>query len=193
MAPTLLLTTSLIFPLLLSIFFLQQWTPPLSIASIQCLILRLSLRDRISFPASVPYETTRQTYWSQQQQNLTPICIVHPQTPTDVSSAVGLISLFARLTSKIGLGRCKVAIKGGGHTPWAGSSNVDGGVTIDMGAMNQVQVSDDKTMTSVGAGARWIEVYEALDPVHLTVVGGRLASVGVAGLLLGGKCLSPYT
>jgi len=37
-----------------------------------------------------------------------------------------------------------------------------------------------------GAGLKWIQVYEALDPHGLAVTGGRVPSVGVAGLLLGG-------
>jgi FAD/FMN-containing dehydrogenase len=39
---------------------------------------------------------------------------------------------------------------------------------------------------SVGAGNRWINVSEALDPLGLAVVGGRSATVGVSGLTLGG-------
>ncbi|KAL8773027.1 MAG: hypothetical protein Q9209_002047 [Squamulea sp. 1 TL-2023] len=41
-------------------------------------------------------------------------------------------------------------------------------------------------MTSVGPGARWEDVYSKLDPLNLSVVGGRVLTVGVAGLTLGG-------
>lgn len=40
---------------------------------------------------------------------------------------------------------------------------------------------------SVGPGNRWVEVYTALEPLGLTVIGGRSASVGVGGFLQGGK------
>lgn len=121
---------------------------------------------------------------------MTPTCIVKPQSTSDVSSAIWTISTFTRLTALVGLNPCPVAIKGGGHTPWEGSSSADGGVTIDMGAMNEVSVNDDKSVAHVGPGAKWADVYETLDPLQVAVVGGRVASVGVAGLLLGGKSIS---
>ena len=45
--------------------------------------------------------------------------------------------------------------------------------------------SDDQTAT-VGAGLLWDDVYEALDPYNVNVVGGRAGGVGVAGFSLGG-------
>ncbi|WQF88157.1 Putative FAD-binding domain, PCMH-type, FAD-binding, type PCMH, subdomain 2 [Colletotrichum destructivum] len=38
---------------------------------------------------------------------------------------------------------------------------------------------------SVGAGSRWINVSEAIEPLGLAVVGGRSPNVGVSGFLLG--------
>jgi hypothetical protein len=42
-----------------------------------------------------------------------------------------------------------------------------------------------KTVT-VGSGLIWDEVYAALVPLGVNVVGGRVSGVGVSGLLLGG-------
>lgn len=42
------------------------------------------------------------------------------------------------------------------------------------------------SVVKVGAGARWLGVYEALEPLGLAVAGGRNGNVGVGGLLLGG-------
>lgn len=69
---------------------------------------------------------------------------------------------------------------------WAGAANIDDGVTIDLGAMNDVIVNEAQTVASVGAGARWLDVYATLDSLGLSVVGGRDSNVGVAGLTLGG-------
>jgi len=69
---------------------------------------------------------------------------------------------------------------------WAGAANIDDGVTIDLGTMNDVTVNDALTVASVGAGARWFDVYSKLDSLGLSVVGGRDSNVGVAGLTLGG-------
>lgn len=84
---------------------------------------------------------------------------------------------------------CNFAIRGGGHTTWSGASNVDGGITIDMSHLNDVELSDDKNVVSISAGARWKQVYAKLDPLGFTVAGGRDADVGVAGLTLGGMSL----
>lgn len=83
------------------------------------------------------------------------------------------------------------------HFP--GASNYDGrgkdGVTIDLNPINQIEVRGTWTQNGVvvtekvakiGSGARWGEVYAKMDPMGLTVPGGRVDSVGVGGFLLGG-------
>ncbi|KAL8869526.1 MAG: hypothetical protein Q9198_007860, partial [Flavoplaca austrocitrina] len=52
--------------------------------------------------------------------------------------------------------------------------------------MNRLIVSRDETLTAVGPGVRWQDVYAKLEPMGLSVVGGRAGSVGVSGLALGG-------
>ena len=48
-------------------------------------------------------------------------------------------------------------------------------------------VYDSTTHTvTMGAGLAWDDVYAALEPHGVNVVGGRLPGVGVAGLTLGG-------
>lgn len=70
---------------------------------------------------------------------------------------------------------------------WAGASNIQDGVTIDLSAIKGIKVSEDHSITSVGGGARWGDVYLKLDAMDLSVVGGRVFNVGVGGLVLGGK------
>jgi hypothetical protein len=52
--------------------------------------------------------------------------------------------------------------------------------------MAAVVVSPDQTVTSIGPGARWGEVYPILDVMGLALTGGRDARVGVGGLSTGG-------
>ena len=52
--------------------------------------------------------------------------------------------------------------------------------------MKNVTVSADRTIASVGGGARWQDVTAPLDAMNLSVAGGREAPVGVGGLTLGG-------
>ena len=83
--------------------------------------------------------------------------------------------------------KTKFSVRSGGHSPNPGWSNVDStGILIDLQNINQLTVSFDKSFISLGPGLRWGEVYDALDPVGVSVIGGRIPHVGVAGLILGG-------
>lgn len=70
---------------------------------------------------------------------------------------------------------------------WAGAADIQNGVTIDLSAMQNITVSSNCRITSIGPGARWEDVYLRLDSVGLAVAGGRVAEVGVGGLLTGGN------
>ena len=83
--------------------------------------------------------------------------------------------------------QCQFAVKSGGHAAFAGASNIQNGITIDLINLKQVKVSDDRTLTRVGVGNRWLDVYSKLDKQGLSVVGGRVADIGVGGLTLGGE------
>ncbi|KAK1243480.1 hypothetical protein MKX07_004108 [Trichoderma sp. CBMAI-0711] len=78
------------------------------------------------------------------------------------------------------------AVKSGGHAAFAGASNVESGVTIDLIHLNQLALSADKTQASIGAGNMWYDVYAYLQPENVTVIGGRVSAIGVGGLTLGG-------
>lgn len=107
--------------------------------------------------------------------------MVSPTATKDVSLAVGTINQLNSLHLQ-----CPFAIRGGGHTPWAGASTIQNGIVIDLSAIKQVGVSKDCKVTSVGAGARWLDAYMLLDSMGLAISGGRVGSVGVGGLTTGG-------
>ena len=65
------------------------------------------------------------------------------------------------------------------------------GVLFDLGEMNNVTVSEDREICTVGPGATWDQVYEELETYERTVVGGRVKGVGVGGLILGGMSIPP--
>lgn len=69
---------------------------------------------------------------------------------------------------------------------FAGASNIQSGLTIDLAQLNGIEVSQDKTLTYVGAGNHWIDVYSRLGEQQLAVIGGRVAGIGVGGSTLGG-------
>ena len=139
----------------------------------------------MSLPKQAAYDLSLSTYWSQQEQNVTPSCVVTPRNTQQVSRAIQVLSKHQAVDNRTA-GGCQFAIRGAGHTPWAGSANIDNGVTIDMTSIRSVKVNRANTVVSVGAGARWSAVYQVLDAAGLGVAGGRVAGVGVGGLITGG-------
>lgn len=140
----------------------------------QCNILKDQLPDQIHFPGSVVYDAQQKDYYSGEQSALTPSCRVSPKTSTDLSRIVQIAS-----TQK-----CAFSVKCGGHMAGLGASNIgSSGFTIDLGTLNHVQMSEGRDIVSVASGSRWTDVYNALSPYNLTVVGGRSAGVGVGGFL----------
>jgi len=142
----------------------------------KCKLLSLLLGSGVSQIDSAAYNQQEYAYWSLQQLETRPQCRVQPSIPLEVSVVV-LVSEFLK---------CPFAVKSGGHAAFAGASNIQGGITIDLAKLNEVTVSADKTLTRVGAGNRWVDVYSQLDPQGVSVVGGRVAAIGVGGLTLGG-------
>ncbi|KAF9773130.1 hypothetical protein IL306_009104, partial [Fusarium sp. DS 682] len=97
--------------------------------------------------------------------------------------STGSVSTVMRMLSSLNV---PFVVKSGGHTAFAGGSNVADGVTIDLRYLDNITVSADRRTVSIGPGNRWANVSEKLDPLRLAVVGGRTADVGVGGLILGG-------
>ena len=100
-----------------------------------------------------------------------------PTSAQEVSTILGILKE----------NQCHFAVKSGGHYQHAGASTADGGVTIDLAKMNKVEVSKSSKTVYVGGGAQWMDAYKHVEAENLLVVGGRVADVGVGGLLTGGK------
>jgi FAD/FMN-containing dehydrogenase len=73
------------------------------------------------------------------------------------------------------LSQCPFAVKSGGHAAFPGASSIEGGITVDLANFKQLKLSADKKTFSVGAGNRWLDVYNYLTPYNLAVVGGRVS------------------
>ena len=76
-------------------------------------------------------------------------------------------------------------MKGGGHTTNPGFSSTSG-VQIALSRFSSTKLNLNDGTVEIGPGLTWDQVYETLGPTGLTVVGGRIPGVGVAGLTLGG-------
>lgn len=152
-------------------------TPP---ASLDCLALSTILPGKVSFPGSTEYISFQSSYFAAFENEVSPVCIVQPESANDVSKIVKYLSVAATLSN------VKVAVKGGGHTAWAGAANVEKGVIIDLVKLKGVDIDQERGFVSIAGGENWGNVYEELQKFGLAAVGGRVSKVGVGGLTTGG-------
>ncbi|CAE6515116.1 unnamed protein product, partial [Rhizoctonia solani] len=142
----------------------------------QCDRLTASLsREKVFKKLNPGYTLENIKYWSSTCM-LKPSCIVVPQSSSDVSTAVKILTT----------NNCQFAIRGGGHTANPGWAGTNSGVLISLSKLNTIKLSEDKASVVIGAGNRWGDVYAKIGEHGVTVTGGRISSVGVSGFLLGG-------
>lgn len=153
--------------------------------------LASALPDNILLPHhGIAFKESMNSHWAQQESEVRPACIVRPNDVRQVCTAITILKEeYDERARQDGNKDAQgiFAVRGGGHSPVPGAATVRGGVVIDLSLLRQVTPSEDGSSVTVGAGAKWIDVSQALDKKGLAVVGGRNSAVGVGGLTLGGK------
>lgn len=135
--------------------------------------LRMAVRGEVLTPDDSRYEAVRVPYNAMHPGH--PGLIVGATGVADVVDAVN----FAREHGLL------VAVRGGGHSV-AGLSSVEGGLLIDLGAMNGVDVDVDAGLVRVQGGALLGDMDRNTMAFGLVAPGGVVSDTGVAGLTLGG-------
>lgn len=140
----------------------------------------------VLLPSDQGYTLRQDSYFSTTAAQISPAYIVRPHFASEVSSAIHILVS----------GGHAFAVRSGGHGTSLGASNIEGGVTLDLGLLDWTRIvensqgadggEDFAALVDIGPGARWRDVYAALDKHGLMVPGGREGPVGVGGLLLGG-------
>ncbi|KAI0066966.1 FAD-binding domain-containing protein [Artomyces pyxidatus] len=134
-----------------------------------------------AFPAAVFYPGSRQFAADILHASATgtqvSTCSIEPQSVSDLSTILQIVG-----NETI---RAPFAIKGGGHAFNNGFSSTLG-VQVSMVNFKAVEYDSTEDTAKIGAGLTWDEVYRALEPFRVKVVGGRIPGVGVAGYTLGG-------
>jgi FAD/FMN-containing dehydrogenase len=133
--------------------------------------LKHAIDGVVILPGAREYDAARRTAMARFDA-VRPVAVVRCTSPEDVAETIA----FARSAGLDAAVRC------GGHSV-AGRSSTEG-VVIDVTPMSSVAVQDG--VATVGAGTRLGTVYDALDEHGLTIPAGCAASVGIAGLTLGG-------
>ncbi|WP_174188425.1 FAD-binding oxidoreductase [Nocardia barduliensis] len=104
-----------------------------------------------------------------------PAAVLHCNTPADVQAGI-------RAARESGV---PLAVRGGGHD-WAGRALADGGLTLDLSGMWQVDIDPDARVARIGGGTTSADLVSAAQAHGLVAVTGTSGSVGMAGLSLGG-------
>lgn len=132
-----------------------------------------SLLDAAVEPGDAAYRSVASTYLRKGAPGL----VLRPRTPAEVADALA----FARRHRHVPLG-----VRSGGHGI-SGRSTNDGGLVIDVGQINRIEVLDtDRRLVRLGPGATWKQVAAALDPYGWAIGSGDYGGVGVGGLATAG-------
>ncbi|KAI3319101.1 FAD-binding domain-containing protein [Xylariaceae sp. AK1471] len=133
---------------------------------------------QLAIQGTQEYDQLNGSYQSIRSSETQPAAIFLPKSATEVSIFVRTISPFALS------GQAPFAIFGAGQQPALGCNNIQGGITLNLSLLTGIDIKDDTV--SIAAGERWGAVYEKLDPLGLSVAGGRSARNGIGGLALQG-------
>jgi FAD/FMN-containing dehydrogenase len=134
---------------------------------------RAKLRGEVLDPSSPSYDATR-VVWNGIIDRR-PALIARCWNAADVATSIN----FARDNG------LAIAVRSGGHNV-AGYAVCDGGLMIDMSAMNGVRVAPGLDLAIIEGGATWGDVDAATTPFNRATPGGLISGTGVAGLTLSG-------
>jgi FAD/FMN-containing dehydrogenase len=148
-------------------------TQPLSPTSQDWSVLANNLKGTLVRPDNPQYQSSYHPY-NTRFDAIRPTAIAYCTSVADVQTCLSFVSRFA----------LPVAVRAGGHS-YAGYSTTSGFV-LDVTRMNTVTVNANGGLATIGAGARLIDVYDALAQYGLALPAGSCATVGIAGLTLGG-------
>ncbi|KAF2114939.1 hypothetical protein BDV96DRAFT_600098 [Lophiotrema nucula] len=144
-------------------------------------ILNDTLPCKLLTPGNEKFEKSNGAYFTVFESSIKPAFIVQPTSVYEIST------LLQALHTLLVNGEAKLAVKGTGHTPFAGSANIENGVTVDLQLLKGIVLTDDRSAVTISVGETWDSVYGELEKHGLTVAGGRVGRVGVGGLILGGE------
>ncbi|KAF3143024.1 hypothetical protein TWF569_007429, partial [Orbilia oligospora] len=142
-------------------------------AQVCCLALKGISAKAVSFSGSSTYTNETHNYFSAANI-VQPACVFSPETAEHVAYAIRIFNSA----------NCSFSVRSGGHLPIPGSNGQNGAILL---ATTKLKTVDVRGKTArIGPGNTWTEVYRETDKVGKVVLGGRIGTVGVGGLVLGG-------
>ena len=148
-------------------------TPHPALSEADWTALGKSLKGTLVRPGNAQYTTALQLF-SARFDSMRPAGIAYCASPADVQNCLAFVRKFS----------LPFAVRSGGHS-YAGYSTTNG-LIIDVTRMNSVTANAGAATATIGAGARLIDVYGTLAGQGFVLPAGSCATVGIAGLALGG-------
>ncbi len=133
--------------------------------------LAQQLSGELLFPAADEFNRLKKAANARYDEVSTAV-IIRCRTASDVQHAIRFIRQY----------QLPFAVRSGGHS-YTGLSSTSG-VLLDIGLLNQISLHHN--IASIGAGAKLGDVYATLGQQQRSIPAGSCASVGIAGLVLGG-------
>ncbi|PWY78076.1 putative FAD dependent oxidoreductase [Aspergillus sclerotioniger CBS 115572] len=131
---------------------------------------------QVEEPLTLDYNVDLWRYWSTACGDLRPTCIAAPSNALEMSQVVKELHHFETL----------FAVKSGGHMPNNGFASIQDGLLIATKNLDQVLYNSDDQTATIGPGLSWGNAQKELHGIGRTLVGARMAGVGVGGYMLGG-------
>jgi hypothetical protein len=135
--------------------------------------LRRELQGDVIARGQPGYESARRIF-STRFDGVRPLAVAFCDNADDVARSIA----WARTNG------IRIAPRSGGHS--YGGYSTGTGLVLDVSRISKISVDADGRRATVGAGAQLIDVYARLWQRRVTIPGGSCATVGIAGLALGG-------
>ncbi len=133
-----------------------------------------SVRGTLTLPSDQDYDDVR-LLQNPRYDGQRPLAVLSVQSPQDVATGLAFAQDHA----------IPVAVRSGGHSypGWSGGGSPPS-LVIDCRPLNEVSLSGSSA--TIGSGAALAQVYATLGDRGRAIAGGSCATVGIAGLTLGG-------
>jgi FAD/FMN-containing dehydrogenase len=134
--------------------------------------LAAQMQGRLVLPSDEGYDEARRIYNAMIDRR--PAAIAFCESTADIAAAI-------RFAVEHDV---PISVRGGGHAV-SGSSVIDAGLVIDVGAMKGLQVDVDRRIAVAQPGLRLGEFIEGTEVFGLVTPTGTVSDTGLAGLTLG--------
>jgi FAD/FMN-containing dehydrogenase len=135
--------------------------------------LRSQVSGEVIAPGDDEYEEARRVYNGMIDKH--PAAVVRCTGPADVAAVIGVAQSEG----------VDLSVRGGAHSAPGFGTN-DGGLVIDLSALQDVVVDPDARTVRAGGGCTWSVFNDGTHAHGLATTGGIIGSTGIAGLTLGG-------